>query len=452
MPLRLCLILFALLLSGCAGNSLMTPYPVRAGMYTHALSTGALEPALAETGKITGGRDAVLARLEEGRLAQLRGDTESSRRALAEADRMIRAQDGKAVISAGDTARQGLSLISNDNALTYRPPEFEQVFLHSYQALNYVAANNREGALVEMRRAQALQDRAREQLGEEHTETLSTEAVAHYQEEMANLEQLAARTVSSVQNPWSLYLAGLLYEAAGQWDDAYIDYKRALTLAPGHPVLAQDTARLAVRLNRREDAAALKLPVAPRPLKDNEGEVAVLFEEGLVPPRQELYLPFPWPQAWYVFAIPYYPQAWQAAAPLQLESAALKKPVLTAALTDVQAMAARALRDRMPSLLLRQTLRAQTKHKLQQEGRDKGGELLGLLIGAYNLISEQADLRGWLTLPRFGHIARFTLPAGEHEIRLDGAETVRLTVTPRRLTLLRVVRVDNRLYTASWPL
>ncbi len=64
MPLRLCLILFALLLSGCAGNSLMTPYPVRAGMYTHALSTGALEPALAETGKITGGRDAVLARLE----------------------------------------------------------------------------------------------------------------------------------------------------------------------------------------------------------------------------------------------------------------------------------------------------------------------------------------------------------------------------------------------------
>ena len=456
MPLRICLFLCTLLLlAGCANNSVFTPYPVRAGVYTHAISTHNLPPALEEVRKIGGGRVVLLARLEEGRLAQLQGDYAASLKAFAEADRLIREADDKALISAGQTANQGLSLVSNDNAIPYRSPAHEQVLLHSYQALNYVAANNREGALVEMRQAQRLQDKARDAHDGEDTSTgLSAAALEHYQGELTNLDNLAKLTGSSVQNPWSLYLAGVLYEAGKQWDDAYIDYKRALSLAPVHPQLQQDVIRLALQLNRREDLSPLKLPAtpAPRKLRDHEGTVVVMFEEGLAPPRQELFLPFPWPEAWYVLAIPYYPQAWQAAAPLRLESAALKQPVLTQPLADIQALSARALRDRMLSLLTRQTLRAQTKHQLQKESRDKGGELLGLLVGAYNLISEQADLRSWLTLPRFAHIARFPLPEGEHEIRLNGSTTVRLTVNRQRLTLLRVVQVDNQFYPAAWPL
>lgn len=447
------IVLFALLLTGCANNSLLTPYPVRAGVYTHALGTGMLEPALTETRRIASGRDVLLARLEEGRLAQLQGDAEASRRAFGEADRLIRQAEGKAVISAGASAQQGLSLLSNDNVITYQCPEYEQVFLHTYQALNYLAAGDREGAQVEMRQAHRLQDRAADRLGEDNPpRELPPGAAEHYGERMANLGELAGRSVSSVQNAWTLYLAGLLYEAAGLHDDAWIDYKRALGLTPGHAVLQKDLARLAGRLNRRADADALKLPAPPKALKPAEGEVVVLFEEGTAPPRQELFLPFPWPEAWYVLAIPYYPQAWQPPAPLTVESPLLKQAARTEPLADIQALSARALRDRMPALLLRQTLRAQAKHKLQQEGRGQGGEVLGMLIGAWNLVSEQADLRSWLTLPRFAHVARFPLPEGEHELRLDNTHPVRLTVRRQRPTLLRVVRVDNRFYTAAWPL
>jgi hypothetical protein len=89
---------------------------------------------------------------------------------------------------------------------------------------------------------------------------------------------------------------------------------------------------------------------------------------------------------------------------------------------------------------------------MQEQSTDKGGGLLGVLVGAWNLISEQADLRSWLTLPRYAHIARFNLPEGEQEIRLNGVTSVKLTVNRQRLTLLRVVQVDNQYYVASWPL
>jgi hypothetical protein len=40
---------------------------------------------------------------------------------------------------------------------------------------------------------------------------------------------LAQRVTSSRQNAYALYLAGVLYESKNQFDDAYIDYKKALS-------------------------------------------------------------------------------------------------------------------------------------------------------------------------------------------------------------------------------
>ena len=188
----------------------------------------------------------------------------------------------------------------------------------------------------------------------------------------------------------------------------------------------------------------------PEP-KAQEGAVVVWYEEGVAPPKRELFLPFPWPEAWYVLAIPYYPQAWIAPQPLRISGSTLQTPLLSQPVTDVQALAGRALRDQLPVILLRQTLRAQSKHKLQQQGQ-QGGDLLGLLVGAYNLFSESADLRSWLTLPRFVHIARLNLPVGEQTLMLDGTQSVRLSVSHDYTTLVRVVRIDQHYYVANWPL
>ena len=51
-------------------------------------------------------------------------------------------------------------MVSNDNAISYQVPYYEQSMLHSYQALNYLFQHDLEGALVEIRRANLVQENA----------------------------------------------------------------------------------------------------------------------------------------------------------------------------------------------------------------------------------------------------------------------------------------------------
>ena len=174
--------------------------------------------------------------------------------------------------------------------------------------------------------------------------------------------------------------------------------------------------------------------------------MVILYEEGFVPAKKELFLPFPWPEAWYTVAFPYYGDTWQS--PIALNIHAINSQVIT----DTQALAARALQDNLVPMLIRQTLRAQTKHKMQQEAQKQGGLALGLLVGAYNFLSENADLRSWLTLPRFAHIARFNLSVGEQSLSLNNGQTLKISVQNQRITLVRIVNINEHFYVASWPL
>ncbi len=63
------------------------------------------------------------------------------------------------------------------------------------------------------------------------------------------------------------------------------------------------------------------------------------------------------------------------------------------------ALAARALSEQMPGILTRQVARAVAKGTAAYaaENSNNGYVQLGVLL--YNLFSEQADLRSWLTLP-----------------------------------------------------
>jgi hypothetical protein len=448
------LTLFTLLglITGCSTSSVFTPYPARALSYQQALSTGSLQPALDANKKQLGSRDALLALLEQGRIQQLAGDYTASKQSFTLALAKLDAIDQRATISVSHSASQGTALVTNDNAIPYQSNDYERIFAHQLQALNYIALNDKEGALVEMRRAQFFQDKKPED-NNAKAESLSNNALNEYQSRFSATNDLAQRVTSSRQNAYALYLAGILYESKKQFDDAYIDYKKALSIAPDNRFLQEDVARLAKQLNRLDDIKQLNLNnIKPSALKSNEGTVVILYEEGFAPAKKELFLPFPWPEAWYTVAFPYYGDAWQSPMPLSVSTAPLKSAINSQVITDTQALAARALKDNFVSMLIRQTLRAQTKHKLQQEATAKGGEIMGLLIGAYNILSENADLRSWLTLPRFAHIARFNLAEGEQTLNLNNTQAIKVSVQRQRITLVHIVNINEHFYVASWPL
>ena len=437
-------------LAGCTTSSVFTPYPLRAEAYKQSLNTGIIQPALEQTKKQLTSRDRLLALLEQGRLAQLAEDYSQSKESFAAAINLLNKIDERATISLSNTANQGTSLVSNDNVIPYESNVYEQIFLHHFQALNYLALGDKEGAQVEMRRAQRLQDKKSDVADDNRT--LSTAAVSEYQSRFEMMNNLAQRVTSSTKNAYSLYLSGLLYESQNKLDDAFIDYKHALAIAPDNAFLQQDVLRLATKLKRDDELKGLKPSLKATPSKANDGTVVVFYEEGFVPAKKEIFLPFPWPESWYVLAFPYYGDNWQSPEPLSISNGRLTTAFSTQVVTDSQALAARALKDNLVPMLVRQTLRAQTKHNMQQQANNQGGAILGLLVGAYNIISENADLRSWLTLPRFAHIARFNLPEGSQDLMLNGFKPIKVSVQRNKITLLRIVKVDNHFYVASWPL
>jgi hypothetical protein len=457
----LCLLLAAAALGGCATSSLFIPYPARAADYKQAVASGNFAPALKDLDGRRHSEDKLLFLLERGRLNQLAGNTDASLADFGDAISAFQAIDDRALVSASHTLAQGTAMISNDNSIPYQGAPYERIFLHQYQALNYIARGDMQGALVEVRRANTQQEKARDAhqaLLDDARQNADKKQVAvdpsHYQKYFAPLDDAANHVRDGFQNAYTFYTSALLYEAAGKFDDAYIDYKRALAVYPDNPFAQQDVLRLAKQLKRSDDVTALagRVPLLP-PAPADYGTVVVFYEEGFAPPKQAVTIPFPWPYVWFTVSFPVYNQPWSAGVPLLIRNGA--QNLSSAPIVDVQALASRELKDNIFPMLVRQTLRAYTKHELQQRVEQQSGGLLGFFVAAYNIVSEQADLRSWLTLPHSAQLARLMLPEGQDVLTLQAGVTqtaVTVPVQRGRITLLRVTSAGGRLYTAAYPL
>ena len=356
----------------------------------------------------------------------------------------IQAQEEKAVISASDTLAQAGSLMTNENALPYKARGYEKVFVYHFQALNYLFQGNIEGASVEVRRANQEQvlalerhlkevDKAHEELEEHKVDHSAVDAKV--EQTYAEMDAIIADVKNSLQNAYTFYMSGVFWEIAGEPNDAYIDYKKALEIYPENPYVQQDVIRLAKTLGMSDeyDAFTTRYPEAAavegrQPYEAETGEVVILFEEGFVPQMQGITLPIPTPNGLVTASFPIYRSPRQSTAPF---SAYAGDQVLggTAPICDVYALAAKSLKERLPMMITREVLRAVAKGVIQKQVVDEAGLLGGALTSLYNIATAGADLRAWYTLPYDVQMMRATLPAGAHTLRLVHERT-RSTVEP----------------------
>jgi len=180
--------------------------------------------------------------------------------------------------------------------------------------------------------------------------------------------------------------------------------------------------------------------------RSREGELLVIFECGMAPRKQQISIYLPIPRVGIVpLAFPRY-----ECVPARIQCAALYDPGgkrlgRTYVLTDLEAIAFRNLKDRMPILLIKQAIRASAKGAMAKTAADQGGVLGAVLSNTYNVLTEQADLRSWLTLPKNIQVARLPLPAGRNDLRLAFLDDtgrarqevpVSVDVRPGRISLL----------------
>jgi uncharacterized protein len=447
-----------LLGSGC---SVITQYPDQMHTPLQDLEQGRFDTAYASVAKhFDGGLDRLLYLLEGGTILHCQGDGEKSNQVFTQAGDVIRAYQEKAVISLSQGAAQLGSLLVNEKTLPYQGEPYERVQVNTLKAMNYLCLRQVEDARVEIRRSFAVQEKNREIHQKEiasleeaaarqgiASEPLMQEVDPYYQAD----QKYAAGVANPYEDPFAYYLSAIVYEVNGEYNDAFIDLKNVQRLQPGVPCVENDLMRTAKLAGMPDALREWKQTLRREPRfvdPKQEGELLLLFECGMAPRKTQIKITLPIPYVGLVsVAFPKYQQV-----PGRVRSAALyneSRSLLasSAVLTDVNAIAFRSLHDQMPILVLKQAIRAAAKGAMAKTAGDQAGWAGLIAASAYNVISEQADLRSWLTLPQSYQVARVPLTQGNRHLVLslgDGTgqalqeQSFSLNVKPGTLALLHV--------------
>ena len=469
------LLLAGLLLGGCASRwqDLFVSYSDQMVPLRNQLLLGHAAEALPKVRESTPGDDTyVLDQLEKGRIAWLAGQDGVSKQGFAAADSRLAWEDNQARYRLSHGLDQAGSLLTNDQTMAYRAPDYERTMLHHYLALNYLQRGDAEGALVEVRRANQVQERALKARADEvrkaKEESEEAEADTATEGEMRQLmsrgapelDRLIGQVKNGFQNAYTFYFSGVLYEAAGDLNDAWVDYQRGYQIAPDNQSLQDALLRLARlrgsvdELKETEKKLGRK---APPPVKD-QGQLVVLFEDGLIPARREIFLPLPISTSsgdfrTFTVAVPYYDNRASDTGPLTVSVG--KQAGRTSSLVRLESLAAKDLQERLPGMLTRQALRLVAKEQLRRSAAKEGGDVGNILVGIFNTLSERADTRSWLTLPAEASSWQGMVPAGEVQLQLGAGSAMRtlpLTVHAGRTTLVWVQRLGAGLSTRVMPL
>jgi len=407
----LCIFMVFFFITGCAALSNYSRITQQSRI---SISKGDFEKALTvfPESSAKGGNE-VLIRMERGVLLQATGDYENSSQEFEQAKKRIRYFEDKAVISATRTTSQAGSLIINEQVRPYEGEDFEKILLHGLDAVNYLMLGDLEGARVEIRNAYTRQ----KELYEKHAKELEEakrKRGTDWERSFQNADpggydrlKSEAQSVSSIyQNAFAYYISALVYELNNEPDEAYIDLKKAIEAAPQSRSIQKDLIRLSKELNIREDTQMWESRYGKdESTQPDAVDVFVIFELGLAPYKEAMGIPIPLSEGGFVSAsMPVY-----RFTPTSIMSGSILydgHSEETSVVSDTDAIAARNLLDKFPILFAKQIVRTYLKARATNKlSREYGawGAIGGTLA---SIITEQADLRTWSSLPKEIQVAR----------------------------------------------
>lgn len=418
------LLLFLLVLSGCG------TYYQRNRKFNEAYERGQMERALKqleENEKQAEKKNRLLYFMNLGLVHHQLGNWEVSNIAFEQA--YLVAEDLRKNYLA-----EAASFLTNRQILPYAGEDHELLLIHYYKAMNFLQLKDYSAALVETRRL----NNKLNVLADKYTSEKKFE-----------------------RDAFVLNLMGIIYQASGDWNNAFIayrnayetyrdDYGRFFNIAAPKQ-LKEDLIRSAWKTGFKTEARAyeelFKLQYEPKP--DSLGNVVFFWHTGLGPVKEEIsinfavvqdpkagFVHFTNPQ-WGEFSFPMSKeeQEQKGLGNVHVVRAAFPKyqerlPLYTQGrlvwndqteqlelAEDISAVASKALQDRMvkelSTGLMRLALKKAAEYAIREQNQD-----VGAAVGIFNAVTEQADTRNWSTLPHSIHYGRLWLPPGEHEVKL----------------------------------
>ncbi len=364
-----------------------------------------------------GEKDRVLYWLDKAAVLQAARDYAGSDALLDQAELRIEELYTKSLSQAAGT------VLVNDVTQDYAGEPHERAFLYVLRALNFAYRHQVDDAVVEARKVTAFLERHGERV---QMKTYRDDGFAHL-------------------------LSAMLFEDAGRYDDARIS-REAAERAYG---------RYARDLSVPVPQFALGARVA------GEGELVLLHYNGKVPLRGTKHTSVPVgrrktvremaasgddeEQAQLPVAIPTLVEQ-----PFEIRGSAVDvagRAAQTVLVEPVAAIAAKALEDELPAIKARAAARAATKGGAYSAAEAAGTNRIvsGAGLSAAGAF-EQADTRGWATLPAEIRMARLALPAGVHDVRIayrDGTGALAFEETLRGVEIAAGFRTYVHVRTAK---
>lgn len=340
---------------------------------------------------------------------------------------------------------EALSLISNPMVKPYKPEDFETIMIHYYKALNYIALENYEDALVECRRINI----RLQQINDKYTNNKNKYA----------------------RDAFAHNLMGIVYQAAGDYNNAFIAYRNALEIYEndytnlfGVNVPNQLKLDLMNSANKMGFMSELhfyeeKFQMNAPSDTTNNGDLVFIWMNGLGPVKSEWSLGFTnmgvndgvvlFGNDELGMSIPIVLggrslneqsafkdlSVVRVAFPRYLErkpkfqEAVINTPSGTYPLElaeNINAIAFQCLKDRTLREIGNSILRMATKQAMERAVRNENDNI-GTIISIVNAFTEKADTRNWQSLPYSISYTRVSLPEGENKITLqqngDGASS-----------------------------
>jgi hypothetical protein len=424
----------ALLLSGCAA---FRSYDAELYPALEQASSGNVDGAirLLESNNRMPDKD-LLYFMELGMLQRLGSRYDESQKAWMAAEARIEGASGDSFAQLASLVSGASSYLLNDKLRVYEGHDYERVMLLTYMALNHLARGDYDSARVAIKQTHEFEAQVAELRAKQYAQV---EEEARKRGARTSVRELNGYPVESIDNPavnalrnsyqsaLSHYLAGFVYEALDEPSLAAPGYRLANELQPGQPLLEEGLRGLDARVAAPDDGMT---------------DVLFIIGTGTAPAVQSRQFVLPvWFQGRFLVLPHAFPVITATSPPnwprqLVVEGQAL--PV--EAITSVDAMARRRLKDEMPAIMLRATIRTTAAAVVQYQTQRLGDRqslataLASAAVTVGSAAFASADDRTWRALPSDIYIARGRLPRGVHSVALDtsdGPRSARIEVSGR---------------------
>ena len=396
-------LLFCYLFSSCASYSSQlesTSDLYHARKYKEALIT------LEDLSILKSDRNHLLYLLEKATILDEIPDYKQSRSTFIEADKL-----------ADKLYRQSLmntiaSFLYNDTTTDYAGEDYEKITIHTMLALSFLKEGNIGSALVEARK---INNKLYEIIsGYDHT--------------------------SYKEDAFARFLSGLIYESRSEYDNAIIDYKKALSLyesgyfkVPVPSYLVESLYTVLKARSRKDDLNALvkKYPYLNKiNYNPSEAYVVTLRKNGLISRKVSQSFSIPIENQIVSFS---YPIIVDVSSARNMErSVVINGSIFTKEqlVQDMNLIAKDTLEEKRLRLIAktssRALIRAGISHQLQKSNSD-AALIADLILQISSIFTEKADTRSWNLCPASFYVSRTKLKPGKYNLRfVDKNKNVQL--------------------------